>query len=421
MDLLEIMMVNEAITNFNMSGISCEDLVQEFGSPLYVYNGDIFREKFNLLKNAFDYPKVNIYYACKSNTNINVMKIFRELGSKIDTVSPGEIFVALKAGFGPEDLLYTPNNPTLDELKYASDRNVMVTAGSLEVMKQYARLNGRKDICVRVNPDIGFGHHNHCITGGPGSKFGIYFNQMDEAISLAASLGLEIKGIHAHIGSGILKVDQFIEAMDMVLKSAGKINDLDFVDFGGGIGVPYRPEEAPFDLEAFGIKASEFMMDFSDGYGSQLEFNFEPGKYLTAEAGYLLITATNKKETPSYRFVGTDSGFNHLIRPILYGSYHHILNCSNPEGEPEDVLIAGNICESGDLFTTSPDGPQPRKMPEVRIGDILAITNAGSYGFAMSSNYNSRPRPAEVLVEDGKARLIRKRETFEDLIRNEIE
>jgi diaminopimelate decarboxylase len=238
---------------------------------------------------------------------------------------------------------------------------------------------------------------------------------------LAASLDLEIKGIHAHIGSGILKVDQFIEAMDMVLKSADRITDLDFVDFGGGIGIPYKPEEVPFDLKAFGIKASKFMRDFSDKYGSQLEFSFEPGKYLTAEAGYLLVKATNKKETPSYRFVGTDSGFNHLIRPILYGSYHHILNCSNPEGELEDVLIAGNICESGDLFTIDSDGPQPRKIPEVRIGDILAITNAGSYGFTMSSNYNARPRPAEVLVEDGKARLIRKRETFEDLIRNEIE
>ncbi len=413
-------MANEAVTSFNMSGISCEDLVKEFGSPLYVYNGDIFRKKFNLLKNAFAYPRVKIYYACKSNTNINVMKIFRELGSKIDTVSPGEIFISLKAGFGPEDLLYTPNNPALDELKYACDRNVMVTIGSLEVMKQYARLNGRKDICVRVNPDIGFGHHGHCITGGPGSKFGIYFDQMDEAISLSAGLGLKIKGIHAHIGSGILKVDQFIEAMDMVLKSAGRIAGLDFVDFGGGIGVPYSPDEHAFDLKAFGKKASGFMEDFSGKYGSQLEFNFEPGKYLTAEAGYLLVKATNKKETPSYRFVGTDSGFNHLIRPILYGSYHHILNCTNPEGEPEDVLIAGNICESGDLFTIGPDGPQPRKIPEVRIGDILAITNAGSYGFTMSSNYNSRPRPAEVLVEDGKARLIRKRETFEDLIRNEI-
>jgi diaminopimelate decarboxylase len=411
-------MVNEAINSFNMAGVSCEDLVSEFGSPLYVYNAHTFRERFNSLKGAFDYPSVNIYYACKSNTNINVMKVFREMGSRVDTVSPGEIYISLKAGFGPEDLLYTPSNPTLEELRYASDRNVMVTAGSLEVMKQYACLNARKDICVRVNPDIGFGHHDHCITGGPGSKFGIYFNQMDEAVALAGNLGLDIRGLHAHIGSGILKVDQFIEAMDMVLKSARGISSLDFVDFGGGIGVPYHPGEEPFDLKAFGINASGFMKDFSKDYGRRLEFNFEPGKYLTAEAGYLLVTATNKKETPSYRFVGTDSGFNHLIRPILYGSYHHILNCSNPDGDPEEVLVAGNICESGDLFTIDSGGPQPRNIPRIRIGDILAITNAGSYGFSMSSNYNSRPRPAEVLVENGSARLIRKRETFDDLLRN---
>jgi len=411
-------MENKAVSSFNMAGVSCEDLVNEFGSPLYVYNAHTFRERFNSLQEAFDYPSVNIYYACKSNTNINVMKIFRELGSRVDTVSPGEIYISLKAGFGPEDLLYTPSNPTLEELRYASDRNVMVTIGSLEVMKQYASLDGRKDICVRVNPDIGFGHHDHCITGGPGSKFGIYFNQMDEAAALAGSLGLDIRGLHAHIGSGILKADQFIEAMDMVLKSTGSISSLDFVDFGGGIGVPYHPGEEPFDLKAFGIKASGFIKDFSEGYGRRLEFNFEPGKYLTAEAGYLLVTATNKKETPSYRFVGTDSGFNHLIRPILYGSYHHILNCSNPGGEPEEVLIAGNICESGDLFTIDSGGPRPRNMPRIRIGDILAITNAGSYGFSMSSNYNSRPRPAEVLVENGSARLIRKRETFDDLLRN---
>jgi len=413
-------MVNEAIKNFNMSGLSCEELVKEFGSPLYVYNADIFKDKFNSLKNIFDYPKVNIYYACKSNTNLNIMKIFRNLGSKVDTVSPGEIFISLNAGFVPRDILFTPNNPSLDEMRYASERDIMITIDSLAIMNDYAKLNGTPNICIRVNPDIGFGHHDYCITGGPASKFGIYFDQMDEAISLAGKLGLSIEGIHAHIGSGILKVDHFIEAMNVILKSARKIEDLNFVDFGGGIGVPYRPEEAPFDLQSFGVKASDLMKDFSAGYGKELEFHLEPGKYLTAEAGYLLVTTTNKKDTPVYHFVGTDSGFNHLIRPILYGSYHHILNCSNPEGELEDVIVAGNICESGDLFTTGPDGAQPRKIPKIRIGDVLAVTNAGSYGFTMSSNYNSRPRPAEVLVEDGKARLIRKRETLEDLIRNDI-
>jgi len=206
----------------------------------------------------------------------------------------------------------------------------------------------------------------------------------------------------------------------MVLNTAKSIEGLDFIDFGGGIGVPYKPEEKPFDLEKFGKKASDFMRDFSKNYGRDLEFSFEPGKFLTAEAGYLLIKVTNRKETPLYRFVGTDSGFNHLIRPILYGSYHNIINCSNSSGKTEEVVIAGNICESGDVFTMGPDGPQPRKIPEAKIGDILAITHAGSYGFTMASNYNSRPRPAEVLVEDGKARLIRKRETLEDLIANQV-
>ncbi len=405
---------------FYIDKFSCEDLIAKFGSPLYVYNGQTFRDRFNSLANAFDYPKIRIYYACKSNTNINVLKIFKELGSNVDTVSPGEIFIALKAGFKPEELLFTPNNPSSEETKYAIDRNIMVTIGSLSIMEEYAKIGGSKDICIRVNPDIGFGHHGHVITGGPKSKFGIYFDQMDRARDLASKLGLNIKGIHAHIGSGILEVDQFIQAMDMVLNTAGTIRDLDFVDFGGGIGVPYKPGEKPFDLENFGKKASGFMRDFSGKYGRDLEFCFEPGKYLTAEAGYLLIKVTNRKETPLYKFVGTDSGFNHLIRPILYGSYHNIINCSNTGGKAEEVVIAGNICESGDVFTVGPDGPEPRNIPEARIGDILAITHAGSYGFTMASNYNSRPRPAEVLIEGGKARLISKRETFEDLIANQV-
>lgn len=405
---------------FYIDKFSCEDLIAEFGSPLYVYNGQIFKDRFNSLANAFDYPKIRIYYACKSNTNLNVLKIFKELGSNLDTVSPGEIFIALKADFKPEELLFTPNNPSSEEMKYAIDRNIMVTVGSLSIMEEYAKIGGSKDICIRVNPDIGFGHHGHVITGGPKSKFGIYFDQMDRVRDLASKLGLNIKGIHAHIGSGILEVDQFIQAMDMVLKTAGTMMDLDFVDFGGGIGVPYKPGEKPFDLENFGKKASGFMRDFSGKYGKDLEFCFEPGKYLTAEAGYLLIKVTNRKETPLYKFVGTDSGFNHLIRPILYGSYHNIINCSNTGGKAEEVVVAGNICESGDVFTMGPDGPQPRKIPEARIGDILAITHAGSYGFSMASNYNSRPRPAEVLIEDGKARLISKRETFEDLIANQV-
>lgn len=405
---------------FYIDKFSCEDLIAEFGSPLYVYNGQTFRDRFNSLANAFDYPKIRIYYACKSNTNINVLKIFKELGSNVDTVSPGEIFIALKAGFKPEDLLFTPNNPSSEEMKYAIDRNIMVTVGSLSIIEEYAKIGGSRDICIRVNPDIGFGHHGYVITGGPKSKFGIYFDQMDRARDLASKLGLNIKGIHAHIGSGILEVDQFIEAMDMVLKTAGTMGDLDFVDFGGGIGVPYKPEEKPFDLDNFGKKASDFMRDFSGKYGRGLEFCFEPGKYLTAEAGYLLIKVTNRKETPLYKFVGTDSGFNHLIRPILYGSYHNIINCSNPDGKAEEVVVAGNICESGDVFTVGPDGPEPRKIPEAKIGDILAITHAGSYGFTMASNYNSRPRPAEVLIEDGKVRLIRKRETLEDLIANQV-
>jgi diaminopimelate decarboxylase len=405
---------------FDIGGIPCTDLVKEFGSPLYVYNARTFRERYSLLIDSFGYPGVNIYYACKSNTNIGVMKIFRELGSRVDTVSPGEIFISLKAGFNPGDILFTPNNPSPDELKYAIDSNIMTTIGSIPVMKEYIKLGGRKDICIRINPDIGFGHHNHCITGGPKSKFGIYFDQLDDAKRVSSELGLNIKGIHAHIGSGILIADHFLKAMDAILRSASKIEGLDFVDFGGGIGVPYKPGEEPFDIKFFGQKASLSMWNFSKVYGKELGFYFEPGKYLTAEAGFLLITVTNRKETPLYRFIGTDSGFNHLLRPILYGSYHHIINCSNPGGNPEEVVVAGNICESGDLFTIGADGPRPRSMPEIRIGDVLAISNAGSYGFSMASNYNSRPRPAEVLVEDGTARLIRKRETFADLISNQV-
>jgi len=261
-----------------------------------------------------------------------------------------------------------------------------------------------------VNQGIGAGHHHHVITGGASSKFGIYHSQMDEAKRIAGKYNLTISGIHQHIGSNILDQSVFLRAMKAILDTAGKFGGLEYINFGGGLGVPYRPGERPLDMKKLGGRIVSVFEKFCKGYGSRPEMIFEPGRYLVCEAGTMLVKVTDIKQNPGKKFVGVDSGFNHLIRPTLYGSYHPILNAGNLRGKSEKVSIAGNICESGDVFASD------RTMPKCREGDVLAILNAGAYGFAMSSNYNTRPRPAEVMASKGRSWVIRKRESAKDII-----
>jgi diaminopimelate decarboxylase len=398
-----------------LGGVSVRELITRFGSPLYVYEEDTIRRWADELRDAIVYEPREIKYACKANTNIEIMKILREEGLGIDAVSPGEIYAALKAGFEPEQILFTSNNATWEEIEYAVSKNVMVNIDSLSFLRRFGKEFPGKEICVRINPNVGAGHHNHVITGGPESKFGIHYSKIPGVTEIAGEAGLKIAGIHQHIGSGILDPDMFIKAMDVLLEVAVLVKNLSFIDFGGGIGVPYRENEQRVDVGILGKKITEDFRSFCRSYGKQLKLIIEPGRYIIAESGFLLATVTSVKEGDRHRFVGIDTGFNHLLRPAMYGSYHEILHADNPNDEKRPQTIAGYLCESGDTFTRDDNGIVDRALPLFNEGDIVCICNAGAYGFSMSSHYNSRPRPAEVLVRDKKARLIRRRETLEDI------
>jgi diaminopimelate decarboxylase len=292
----------------------------------------------------------------------------------------------------------------------------MVNVDSLSQLRFMGERHPGARVCVRINPNVGAGHHDHVITGGPESKFGIDYTQVDRIRELSSTHELKVAGIHQHIGSGILQPDKFIEAMHVLLETAEKIEGLSFIDFGGGFGVPYREEERRMDVQVLGRKVSDEFERFCRSYGSELKLIVEPGRYLVAEGGFLLATVTSVKEGQRHRFVGVNSGFNHLVRPAMYGSYHPILNAQNVDGSRIPQTIAGNLCESGDTFTRDEEGIVDRDLPPFSEGDVVAILNAGAYGFSMASLYNTRPRPAEVLVTDGRARLIRKRETIEELV-----
>jgi diaminopimelate decarboxylase len=398
-------------------GISADSLVEKFGSPLYVYEEKKIRAQCRNLYDSIDYHPKLLLYACKANENPSLMKIIKEEGFGIDAVSPGEVQLAKeKVKVDTGKILYTGNNTTDDEMKWLVKNGIMINMDSLSQLRRYGALDApgkEHEIIVRINPDVGAGHHEHCITGGPDSKFGIYYDRTDEIKRIAGRYGLKIKGLHQHIGSGILDVDIFKKAMNVLFKTAKEFDDLNWLDFGGGIGVPYSPDQKPIDIEKFGKEVSDMFSGFCKEYGKNLWLVLEPGRYLVAESGTLLTRVNTLKQTPAHTFAGTDSGFNHLIRHTLYKSYHGIMNADKSHGKKQNYAVAGNICESGDLFSHG------RDISTILEGDVLAIFNAGAYGFSMSSNYNLRPRPAEVLIkENGSSKLIRSRDTFEDMIRH---
>lgn len=410
-----------------ISEVAASDLARKFGTPAYVYDEETMRSKVRQLLQNIPYRPLKIYYAAKANTNIAVLKIIREEGGQsigIDAVSPGEIESALKAGFRPEQIIFTSTSVTDEEMKFAIAKKVLVNCDSLSQLERYGRLNPNSRVCFRVNPDVGAGHHGHVITGGPESKFGVWVGDVGIAFGIAAKHKLKIVGIHEHIGSGILETGKFLSAMKVLLavigKNREKLGDLEFVDFGGGIGVPYRPEQKQIDLKLFGAAVSRLFSDFCSSFGRKLAMAIEPGRFVVAESGLLLCTVNTVKRTPAHRFVGVDTGFNHLIRPMAYGSYHPIIvadNCNGKNGEKkEKVAVCGNICESGDVFTRTEDGIADRELPPVKEGDVLAILVAGAYGFSMASTYNTRPRPPEVLVSGRNARIIRKKEELSHVI-----
>lgn len=369
-----------------------KNLVRKFGTPIYVYNFKTIRERYlDLVENIF-YPKLRIHYAMKANSNIEILKLLRRLGAKVETVSGGEILLALKSGFRTKDILYTSTSVSKAEIVFVVKNKIQINLDSLSQIELYGKLNPGAKVGLRINQGIGAGHHNHVITGGVMSKFGIPLEHLPQAKRLAEKYKLQIISLHQHIGSNVLDKKILLKAFEKLLETAGEFPDLESLDFGGGFGVPYLPEEKSFDFKIFGAEITKKMSNFCKKYGRELTMILEPGRFLVAESGILLATVTEIKNNPKRNFVGIDTGFNHLIRPILYGSYHEILNASRVKGEKIKADIVGNICEAGDVFGRS------RIIVKPKIGDILAIKNVGAYGYAMASHYNNRSLPREILV-----------------------
>jgi len=387
-------------------------LVEEHGAPLYVYDADKIEQKFNEFKSAFDVPKLDIHYACKALTNLSVLSFLNSLGSKLDCVSAQEIEIGLKAGFKAEDIMYTPNGVGEKEYDKVIALGVNINVDNLQMLEYLGRTYPDLKLCVRINPHLMGGGNSKVSVGHIDSKFGISIHQLPLVHRLANKYGIIINGIHVHTGSDIHDGDIFIRAAELILGAGESFENLEYIDFGSGFKVAYKPNDFFTDIAKFGSKFSKVFNDFCERMGKQFTLKFEPGKYLVSEAGNFLTSVNVIKQTTACTFVHVDSGFNHLIRPMFYDSYHHIENLSNPNGEDKLYSVVGYICES-DTFAND------RIIPEVRKGDILCFRNAGAYCHTMSSNYNSRYRPPEVLLRKGESFLIRERETIEDLLKGQ--
>jgi diaminopimelate decarboxylase len=419
----EIQMLREPIENrkgtLYFDGVSAKELAEKFDTPLYVISEKRIRENYRRLNNALtrNYAKTRLYYAAKANSNLSVLKILESEGAYLDAVSPGEVFMALTSGFTPERILFTGTSVRNDELRFLADSNVTVNVDSLSQLDRLLKMAVPKVLSVRINPEVGAGHHSHVITAGKNSKFGLWEDDALKAYATAKKARVKQFGIHMHVGSGVLEVEPFVLALEKLLSIAKKVHDklglsFEFVDIGGGLGVPYKPEESELDLTAFSDRVlSLFKTKIGEYCLGEPFFCVEPGRYLVSDASVLLTAVNTVKVTPFKKFVGVDAGFNTLVRPTMYGSYHHVLvanKVGSPEKETYDVV--GPVCESGDVLA------QDRRLPKIQEGDLLAILNAGAYGYAMSSQYNARPRAAEVMVKNGKCTLVREREQLDDLM-----
>jgi len=390
-------------------------LCHQYGTPLYIYDTSVMKRQYEKLTSAFSGVDVRINYASKALNNLNVLKYMRSLGSCLDTVSIQEVWLGLKAGYAPKEIIYTPNSVSMEEIDMAVKEGVYINIDNFSILEQFGEKYGRSvPVCIRINPHIMGGGNINISTGHIDSKFGISIYQMRHVERIVKTYNMHVNGLHMHTGSDILDTDVFIRAAEILFEQAENFKELEFLDFGSGFKVPYKPDDYSTDLKELGEKLTERFSAFCDRYGRKLQLWFEPGKFLVSESGTFLVKVNVLKQTTSAVFVGVDSGLNHLIRPMLYNSYHHITNISNPSGKQRIYTVVGYICET-DTFGWD------RKLNEVREGDILAFSNAGAYGMTMASNYNSRFRPAEVLIHEGKDYLIRERETLDDLLRRQID
>lgn len=390
------------------------NIAAEFGTPVYVYDAESIKEQYGKLKSSFS-DNTRFFYACKSLTNINILKYVNQLGADLDCVSINEVKLGLKAGFEPERILFTPNCVDLAEIEEAMAHKVHINIDNISILEQFGNKYGNSyPIFIRVNPHIYAGGNHKISTGHIDSKFGISIHQMRHIERVMKSTNLLVEGLHMHTGSEIKDADVFLQGLEIMFELSEHFPDLKYIDMGSGFKVPYQKDDMETDVNTLGKKVEKVFSSFLKESGKDLQLWFEPGKYLVSKSGHFLVKANVIKQTTATVFVGVNSGFNHLIRPMFYDSYHIIENLSNPSGPERIYTVVGNICET-DTFAWD------RKINEVRETDIIVFRNAGAYGFEMSSNFNSRLKPAEVFYIDGKAHLIRKRDEFEDLLKNQIE
>ena len=390
-------------------------LAESFGSPLYVYDAEKIESQYKRLTNAFaKVPRLRINYACKALSNITILKLLKSYGSNLDTVSIQEVKLGIHAGFEPHQIIYTPNGVSFEEIEEAAALGVQINIDNLSVLEHFGTKHPTVPVCIRINPHVMAGGNSNISVGHIDSKFGISIHQMPHIFRIVENTKMHINGIHMHTGSDILDIEVFLYAAEILFDAANNFKSLDFLDFGSGFKVPYKKGDIETNIEELGKKLTKRFLAFEKEYGRPLTLAFEPGKFLVSEAGYFLAKVNVVKQTTSTVFAGIDSGFNHLIRPMLYGSQHTIENISNPKGKERFYTVVGYICET-DTFANN------RRIQEIKESDILCFKNSGAYCFSMASNYNSRFKPAEVLWKDGKGHLITKRETFEDLIKNQIE
>jgi len=399
---------------YQIQNLDLVSIAKEFGTPLYVYDGQKIVQQLKTLQTTFAPSHVKVKYATKALTNISVLKLLKENGSGIDVVSVNEALIALHVGFSPKDIMFTSNSVDIDEIAQAVDLGVYINLDNLSILEKFGEKYGNTyPCCLRLNPSIMAGGNLKISTGHSNSKFGIPVEQLAQIKELVNQYNIVINGLHIHTGSEIKDVNVFMKMADILFDLAIDFANVKFLDFGGGFKVAYKHDDHVTDVSSLGERLNLAFKTFNEKHNRSLELWIEPGKFIVSEAGYLLTKANIVKQNPNITFIGVDSGLNHLIRPMMYDAYHEIVNISNTTGNEKTYTIVGNICETDTLGAD-------RKLNEVHEGDILTIKNAGAYGFSMSSNYNSRFRPAEVLIWNGKAQLIRKRETMDDLLRNQV-